>query len=144
MYIPTSVLCSHFSCEVGSHALVAHEPWPLQHRHGSSLQSPILPFYYVLQVEPGELPSRQQRDGRAERQQEPSIIGEEVAERVVMSALGRSRFSYSITSSARASNVGGTLRPRARAVGRFIANTNLADCTTGKSAGFSPLMIRPA
>src|SRR5262249_52238922 len=50
----------------------------------------------------------------------------------------------SITSSARASSVGGTLRPRARAVGRFIANTNLADCTTGKSAGFSPLMIRPA
>jgi hypothetical protein len=51
---------------------------------------------------------------------------------------------YSITSLARASSVGGTLRPRARAVGRFIANTNLADCTTGKSAGFSPLMIRPA
>ena len=52
--------------------------------------------------------------------------------------------AYSITSSARASSVGGTLRPRARAVGRFIANTNLADCTTGKSAGFSPLMILPA
>src|SRR5262249_5839156 len=51
---------------------------------------------------------------------------------------------YSITSLARASSVGGTLRPRARAVGRFIASTNLADCTTGKSAGFSPLMIRPA
>ena len=60
----------------------------MQHRHGSSLQSPILPFYYVLRVEPGELPSRQQRDGRAERQQEPGIIGEEIAERVVMSALG--------------------------------------------------------
>src|SRR5262245_44526388 len=51
---------------------------------------------------------------------------------------------HSITSSARASSVGGTSRPRARAVGRFIASTNLADCTTGKSAGFSPLMIRPA
>src|SRR6266545_7112554 len=54
------------------------------------------------------------------------------------------RAAYSMTSSARASSVGGTLRPRARAVGRFIANTNLADCTTGKSAGFSPLIIRPA
>src|SRR5262249_36906941 len=41
---------------------------------------------------------------------------------------------HSITSSARASSVGGTLRPRARAVGRFITNTNLADCTTGRSA----------
>jgi len=44
-------------------------------------------------VEPGELPSRQQRDGRAERQQEPGIIGEEIAERVVMSALGHKRKS---------------------------------------------------
>src|SRR5262245_2337638 len=52
--------------------------------------------------------------------------------------------AHSMTSSARASSDGGTLRPRARAVGRLIANTNLADCTTGKSAGFSPLMIRPA
>src|SRR5262249_12148367 len=51
---------------------------------------------------------------------------------------------HSITSSARASSVGRPVRPRARAVGRFIANTNLADCTTGKSAGFSPLMIGPA
>ena len=32
----------------------------------------------------------------------------------------------------------------APAVGRFIENTNLVDCTTGKSAGFSPLIIRPA
>src|SRR5262245_39237256 len=42
---------------------------------------------------------------------------------------------YSITSSARASSVGGTSRPIARAVGRLMTNSNLVDCITGRSAG---------
>jgi len=50
---------------------------------------------------------------------------------------------YSITSSARASNAGGTLSPRALAVLRLMAISNLVGCVTGKSAGFSPLRIRP-
>ena len=50
---------------------------------------------------------------------------------------------YSITSSARASSVGGISRPIARAVGRLIRSSNLLDCTTGKSAGFAPLSMRP-
>ena len=73
------------------------------------------------------------------------LIAEYVA--IMPTRLDRTSFAWrthSITSSARASNVGGTLRPRARAVGRFIENTNFVDCTTGKSAGFSPLIIRPA
>src|SRR5262249_50410748 len=48
--------------------------------------------------------------------------------------------SHSITSSARASSVGGISRRSAFAVLRLITNSNLLDCTTGSSAGFSPLM----
>ena len=51
---------------------------------------------------------------------------------------------YSITSSARASNVGGTSRPSKRAVCRLIMNSNLVDCKTGRSAGLAPLRMLPA
>ena len=51
--------------------------------------------------------------------------------------------TYSITSSARASSVGGTSRPSALAVCRLMTNSNLVDCNTGRSAGFAPLRIRP-
>jgi len=50
---------------------------------------------------------------------------------------------HSITSSARASSVGGTVRPSARAVGRLMTSSNLLGCTTGKSAGLAPLRMRP-
>jgi hypothetical protein len=49
---------------------------------------------------------------------------------------------YSITSSARASSVGGTSRPSAFAVLRLMTNATRVDCSTGKSAGFSPLRMR--
>lgn len=52
------------------------------------------------------------------------------------------RRSYSITSSATASSVGGTLRPTAFAVFRFRISPNFVGWSTGKSAGFSPFMIR--
>src|SRR5215510_298965 len=48
---------------------------------------------------------------------------------------------YSITSSARASSVGGTSRPSALAVCRLMTNSNLVDCSTGRSAGLAPLRI---
>jgi hypothetical protein len=54
-----------------------------------------------------------------------------------------SRGRYSITSSARASKSGGTVRFSAFAVLRLITNSNLVGCTTGRSAGFSPLRMRP-
>src|SRR5262249_4467011 len=50
---------------------------------------------------------------------------------------------HSITSSARASSVGGTSMPSALAVLRLIASWNLVGCSTGRSAGFSPLRMRP-
>ena len=50
--------------------------------------------------------------------------------------------AYSITSSARAINVGGTITPSALAVFRLIRSSNLAGCSTGNSPGFSPFKIR--
>src|SRR5215813_13091409 len=49
---------------------------------------------------------------------------------------------HSITSSARASSVGGTCRPSAFAVFRLITSSYLVGACTGRSAGFSPLRIR--
>src|SRR5262245_13139014 len=49
---------------------------------------------------------------------------------------------HSITSSARASSVGGTSRPSALAVFRLIASSNLVGNCTGKSAGFAPFRMR--
>src|SRR5262249_56756346 len=53
------------------------------------------------------------------------------------------RCDHSITSSARASSVGGTSRPSALAALRLIANSNLVGCTTGRSAGRAPLSTLP-
>src|SRR5262245_50686246 len=50
---------------------------------------------------------------------------------------------HSITSSASASSRSGTFRPSALAVLRLITSSNLVGCTTGRSAGFSPLRMRP-
>ena len=57
----------------------------------------------------------------------------------------RDEFStlHSITSSARPSSVIGNVRPSALAVLRLIASSTLVDCCTGRSAGLSPLTIRP-
>jgi hypothetical protein len=51
--------------------------------------------------------------------------------------------SYSITSSALARSEGGTAMPSALAVLRLITSSIFVGRTTGKSAGFSPLRIRP-
>src|SRR5262249_10844926 len=48
---------------------------------------------------------------------------------------------HSITSSARASSVGGTSRPSAFAVIRFMTRSNLVGCSTGRSPGFAPRRI---
>jgi hypothetical protein len=51
--------------------------------------------------------------------------------------------TYSITSSARASSVGGTVRPSILAVSALMTSSNLLACTTGNSAGLAPLRMRP-
>jgi hypothetical protein len=51
--------------------------------------------------------------------------------------------SHSITSSASVSNVGATAMPSGLAVCRLITNSKVVGCVTGRSAGFSPLRMRP-
>ena len=60
------------------------------------------------------------------------------------SAKRRHSPTYSITSSARASNVGGMVRPSALAVLRLIFISNFVGCSTGSSAGSAPLIILSA
>jgi hypothetical protein len=52
------------------------------------------------------------------------------------------RKDYSITSSARASNEAGKVRPSALAVFRLTVSWYLVGACTGRSAGFSPLRMR--
>src|SRR6516164_9496396 len=52
------------------------------------------------------------------------------------------RRGYSITSSARASSVSGTVRPSALAVFMLITRSYLVGAWTGRSAGFVPLRMR--
>ena len=49
--------------------------------------------------------------------------------------------AYSITSLAKASNVGGIVSPSAFAVFMLITSSNLVACSTGKSAGLAPFSI---
>src|SRR5262245_1210433 len=50
---------------------------------------------------------------------------------------------HSITSSAVASSLSGTVRPSIRAVSALITSSNFDDCATGKSVVFVPLRMRP-
>src|SRR5262249_51829721 len=50
---------------------------------------------------------------------------------------------HSITSSARASSIGGISKPRRLAVLRLITNSNFVDWITGRSVGLAPLRMRP-
>src|SRR5262249_39966790 len=49
---------------------------------------------------------------------------------------------YSITSSALACSVSGTVRPRDLAVLRLRTNRKRVGCSNGRSAGFAPLRMR--
>src|SRR5262249_40047653 len=51
---------------------------------------------------------------------------------------------HSITSSASNCSALGTSRPSNLAACELRTNSNLVDCTTGRSAGFAPFRIRPA
>ena len=53
------------------------------------------------------------------------------------------RSHHSITSSARASRVGGTSRPSALAVFKLITSSNFVGRITGKSVGLIPCKILP-
>jgi hypothetical protein len=60
---------------------------------------------------------------------------------VPLAAIGQ---PYSITSSARASSVGGTVRPSALAVLRLIKSSMLVGNSTGRSPGLAPFQLKNA
>src|SRR4051794_22974311 len=84
-------------------------------------------------IEPGELKNRICLDGGLRL-----LIGLMICRGVA--ALTR---AYLITSVARASRDGGTVRPSALAVLRLITSSNLLGCRTGRSAGLVPFRILP-
>jgi hypothetical protein len=51
---------------------------------------------------------------------------------------------HSITSSAMLSSLSGTVKPSILAVEELMTNSNLLDCTTGRSAGLAALRSRAA
>jgi hypothetical protein len=55
----------------------------------------------------------------------------------------RDTIAHSITSSAAACRVSGTVRPSALAVLRLMTSSNFVGCRTGRSAGLTPLRIFP-
>jgi hypothetical protein len=62
--------------------------------------------------------------------------------RAISGLVQRSKqYLYSITSSAVASSVCGTVRPSAFAVVRLMMRSNLVGCSTGRSAGLAPRRI---
>ena len=114
---------------------------------------------------PGDFPSvdrlRSARSGFERRNARHPVMSR--AQRQVRSAFGSCRFravggtyvechnrthaaqrttrmglAYSITSSARASSVGGTSRPSALAVFKLMTSSKVVGCCTGRLAGFSP------
>src|SRR5262249_3967268 len=69
---------------------------------------------------------------RARRERPRSCAAEQRDERPAL---------HSITSSARASRLSGTVRPSTLAVVKLITRSNLVGCSTGMSAGFAPRRI---
>jgi hypothetical protein len=63
---------------------------------------------------------------------------------LLLASLRKSRAPAFFSSSAIASSDGGTVRPSILAACALMTSSNLLACTTGKSAGFAPLSIRPA
>ena len=59
------------------------------------------------------------------------------------SNVGGQTYGYSMTSSASNWIELGTSMPSALAVCRLMTNSNLVDCTTGRSAGLTPLRMLP-
>jgi hypothetical protein len=70
------------------------------------------------------------------RQSMPTAQGRSRAQR---GCCDKITVAHSITSSARASNVGGTSRPSALAVLRLITSSNFVGCSTRRSAALAPL-----
>ena len=108
----------------------------------------------VFALDIPEIAQRLQKSGRTDGGHETEITDQGDAllalrsrrERPCRSAADKAEErapSHSITLSALASRSGGTSMPSALAVLRLTTSSNLVGCMTGRSAGFSPLRMRP-
>ena len=105
----------------------SHTPWPNPHSACGTAAAPLPAISCLGAFRP---PAARARGEVRHCRQPKTCTGTDI---------GR---AYSITSSARASSVAGTVRPIAFAVVRLIASSYLVGVCTGNPAGFSPFRMR--
>jgi hypothetical protein len=71
-----------------------------------------------------------------------SVASGAAASVALAAACGNPHLTHSITSSARASTISGTVMPSALAVLRLTTSSYLVGCSAGRSAGLAPLRMR--
>jgi hypothetical protein len=84
-------------------------------------------------------------DGRLRARRRPVLRKAAAAADIIwrMQLTHKRHQGSSITASVMARSCGGTSMPSALAVRRLIKNSNLVACWTGRSAGLTPLRMRP-
>ena len=113
----------------------SHTPWPNPHSACGTAAAPLPAISCLGAFRPPAARAR----GEVRHCRQPKTCTQAAVSRCSNMAC---RTTYSITSSARASSVGGTSRPSALAVLRLMTSSNLVGACTGRSAGFSPLRMR--
>ena len=113
----------------------SHTPWPNPHSACGTAAAPLPAISCLGAFRPPAARAR----GEVRHCRQPKTCTKAAVSRC--SNMMRRR-RYSITSSARASSVGGMSRPSALAVLRLITSSYLVGACTGRSAGFSPLRMR--
>ena len=101
----------------------SHTPWPNPHSACGTAAAPLPAISCLGAFRP---PAARARGEVRHCRQPKTCTNAEIAR------------SHSITSSARASSVGGTLRPSALAVLRLITSSNLSGAWTGRSPASRP------
>ena len=110
----------------------SHTPWPNPHSACGTAAAPLPAISCLGAFRPPAARAR----GEVRHCRQPKTCTE--ADREQMQQRGVQNCGYSITSSARASSVGGKSRPSGFAVLRLMTSSNLVGCWTGRSAGFAP------
>ena len=112
----------------------SHTPWPNPHSACGTAAAPLPAISCLGAFRPPAARAR----GEVRHCRQPKTCTQAAVSR-------RSKVPfYSITSSARASSVGGTSRPSALAVLRLMTSSYFVGPCTGRSAGLSPLRMRLA
>ena len=109
----------------------SHTPWPNPHSACGTAAAPLPAISCLGAFRP---PAARARGEVRHCRQPKTCTGSDIC------SAARKRF-YSITSSARASNIAGTPSPIAFAALRLITSSNVVGCSMANSPGFAPLRI---